>query len=77
MVCGILTQIFNWQKQNRVYEEGEDDPNEDGVYDMFADLDLSQNVQDEFHFAKNYSCDEDAVLDNSGDKQENVMPLKP
>ena len=59
------------------YEEGEDDPNEDKVYDMFADLDLSQNVQDEFHFAENYSCHEDAVLDNSGDEQENVMPLKP
>ena len=59
------------------YEKGEDDPNEDEVYDMFADLDLSQNVQDQFHFAEHYSCDEDAVLDNSGDKQENVMPLKP
>ena len=58
------------------YEEGEDDPNEDEVYDMFADLDLSQNVQDQFHFAEHYSCDEDAVLDNSGDEQENVMPLK-
>ena len=59
------------------YEECEDDPNEDGVYDMFADLDLSQNVQDQFHFAEHYSCDEDAVLDNSGDEQENVTPLKP
>ena len=59
------------------YEEGEDDPNEDEVYNMFADLDLSQNVQDQFHFVEHYSCDEDAVLDNSGDKQENVMPLKP
>ena len=48
------------------YEEGEDEPNEDEVYDMFADLDLSQNVQDQFHFAEHYSCDEDAVLDNSG-----------
>ena len=59
------------------YEECEDGPNEDGVYDMFADLDLSQNVQDQFHFAEHYSCDEDAVLDNSGDEQENVTPLKP
>ena len=59
------------------YEEGEDDPNEDEVYDMFADLDFSENVQDQFDFAENYSCDEDAVLDNSGDEQENVTPLKP
>ena len=59
------------------YEECEEDPNEDGVYDMFADLDLLQIVQDQFHFAKHYSCDEDAVLDKSGDKQENVTPLKP
>ena len=59
------------------YEEGEDDPNEDEVYDMFADLDLSQNVQDQFHFAEHYSCDEDAVLDNSGDEQENVTSWKP
>ena len=59
------------------YEEGEDDPNEDEVYDMLADLDLSQNVQDQSHFAEHYSCDEDAVLDNSGDEQENVTPLKP
>ena len=58
------------------YEEREDDPNEDEVYDMFADLDLSQNVQDQFNFAEHYSCDEDAVLDNSGDEQENVMPLR-
>ena len=58
------------------YEEGEDDPNEDKVYDMFADLDLSPNVQDQLHFAEHYSCDEDVVLDNSGDKQENVTPLK-
>ena len=57
------------------YEEGY--PNEDKVYDMFANLELSQNVQDQFHFAEHYSCDEDAVLDNSGDKQENVTPLKP
>ena len=40
-------------------------------------FDLSQNVQDQFDFAEHYSCDEDAVLDNSGDKKENVMPLKP
>ena len=59
------------------YEEGEEDPNEDEVYDMFANLDLSQNVQDQFHFAEHYSCDEDTVLDNSGDEQENVTPLKP
>ena len=59
------------------YEEGEDDPNEDEVYDMFADLDFSENVQDQFDFAENYSCDEDAVSDNSGDEQENVTPLKP
>ena len=58
------------------YEEGEDDPNEDEVYDMFADLDFSENVQDQFDFAENYSCDEDTVLDNSGDEQENVTPLK-
>ena len=36
---------------------------------MFADLDLPQNVQDQFHFAEHYSCDEDAVLDNSGDEE--------
>ena len=59
------------------YEEGEDDPNEDEVYDMFSDLDLSENVQDHFDSAEHYSCDEDAVLDNSGDEQENVTPLKP
>ena len=59
------------------YEEGEDDPTEDEVYDMFADLDFSENVQDQFDFAENYSCDEDAVLDNSGDEQENITPLKP
>ena len=58
-------------------EEGEDDPNEDKVYDRFADLDFSENVQDQLDFAENYSSDEDAVLDNSGDEQENVTPLKP
>ena len=65
------------QVQETEYEEGEDDPNEDEVYDIFADLDYSENVQDQFDFAENYSCDEDAVLDNSGDEQENVTPLKP
>ena len=65
------------QVQETEYEEGEDDPNEDEVYDMFANLDYSENVQDQFDFAENYSCDEDAVLDNSGDEQENVTPLKP
>ena len=65
------------QVPETAYEEGEDDPNEDEVYDMFADLDFSENVQDQFHFAEHYSCDEDAVLDNSGDEQENVTPLKP
>ena len=44
---------------------------------MFADLDYSENVQDQFDLAENYSCDEDAVLDNSGDEQENVTSLKP
>ena len=71
-------QDFNTDIQGAETEyEGEDDPNEDEVYDMFSDLDLSQNVQDQFDFAEHYSCDEDAVLDNSGDEQENVMPLKP
>ena len=68
---------FNTDIQVAETEEGEDDPNEDKVYDMFADLDLSQNVQDQFHFAEHYSCDEDAVLNNSGDEQENVTSLKP
>ena len=47
------------------------------VYDMFADLDYSENVQDQFDFAENYSYDEDTVLDSSGKEQENVTPLKP
>ena len=43
-------QDFNTDNQvaETEYEEGEDDPNEDEVYDMFAELDLSQNVQDQF-----------------------------
>ena len=44
---------------------------------MFADLDLSQMIPDQFQFSEDYSSDEDAVLDNSEDKMENVKPLKP
>ena len=72
-------QDFNTdiQMDGTEYEEGGDDKNEDGMYNMFADLDLSQTIPDEFQFSEDYSGDEDAVLDNSKDKMENVMPLKP
>ena len=59
------------------YEEVGDGQNEDRMYDMFADLDLSQMIPDEFQFSEDYSGDEDSVLDNSEDELENVTPLKP
>ena len=55
----------------------QEDLEEEDIYDMFAELDLSEKVPEEFQFEEENSADEDAVLDNSSDELENVTPLKP
>ena len=61
----------------REYRVGEDDDEDDEVYEMFAGLDLSEKVPEEFQFEEDNSGNEDAVLDNSECELENVTPLKP
>ena len=60
-----------------VEEEECEYDSEEEVYDMFAGLNLSSTVPEEFNFEEDYSHDEDAVLDNAEAELENVTPLKP
>ena len=55
----------------------EEEEQEVEVYDMFAQLDLSEKVPEQFQFEEDNSGNEDAVLGNSDDELENVTPLKP
>ena len=75
-VCDFNLDIGTTEQEIEIGQRQEDLEGED-IYDMFAELDLSQKVPEEFQFEEENSADEDAVLDNSNDELENVTPLKP
>ena len=61
-----------------IEEQGHiDEDEEEEVYDMFAEMNLTEEVLEQFQFEEDNSNDEDAVLDNSDAELENVSPLKP
>ena len=68
--------IETMQQENEE-EQQEEEEEEQEVYEMFAGLDLSEKVPEQFQFEEENSGDEDAVLDNSDDELANVTPLKP
>ena len=63
-------------QEEEAIEEQDDDDYRDDLYDMFADMDLSDKVPDQFQFEEDNTIDEDGVLDNSDDEQPYFMPIK-
>ena len=73
-VCDFYNDI-NIEQMDMEVEAEEIEEDED-IYDMFADLNLSENMHTEFQFKEDNSEDEDAVLDNSNVELENVTLVK-
>ena len=63
-------------QEEEAIEEQDDDDYRDDLYDMFADMDLSHKVPDQFQFEEDNTIDEDGVLDNSNDEQPYFTPIK-
>ena len=47
------------------------------MYDMFGDIEISNEIPTQYQFEEDKSGDEDGVLDNSDNELPNVSPLKP
>ena len=47
------------------------------MYDMFGDMEISNEIPTQYQFEEDKSGDEDGVLDNSDNELLNVSPLKP
>ena len=47
------------------------------MYDMFGDMEISNEIPTQYQFEEDKSGDEDGVLDNSDNELPNVSPLKP
>ena len=47
------------------------------MYDMFGDMEIPNEIADEYKFEEDKSGDEDGVLDNSDNELPNVSPFKP
>ena len=47
------------------------------MYDMFGDMEISNEIATQYQFEEDKSADEDGVLDNSDNELLNVPPLKP
>ena len=47
------------------------------MYDMFGDIEISNEIPTQYQFEEDKSGDEDGVLDNSDNELPNVYPLKP
>ena len=50
---------------------------ENEMYNMFGDMEISNEIPNEYQFEEDKSGDEDGVLDNSDNELPNVSPLKP
>ena len=50
---------------------------ENEIYNMFGDMEISNEIPYEYQFEEDKSEDEDGVLDNSDNELPNVSPLKP
>ena len=50
---------------------------ENEVYNMFGDMEISNEIPDQYQFEEDKSGDEGGVLDNSDNEMPNVSPLKP
>ena len=47
------------------------------MYDMFGDMEISNEIPTQYQFEEDKSGDEDGVLDNSDNELPNISPLKP
>ena len=50
---------------------------ENEMYDMFGDMEISNEIPTQYQFEEDKSGDEDGVLDNSDNELPNISPLKP
>ena len=47
------------------------------MYDMFGDMEISNEIPTQYQFEEHKGGDEDGVLDNSDNELLNISPLKP
>ena len=76
-ICDLYNDINIEQINMGVGVEDIEEYEDEDIYDMFADLDLSESVHTDFQFEEDNSDDEDVVLDNSIVELKNVTPVKP